>query len=106
MSNLKKYLKLGIWGLKTSFGPLGLKTIKPFIQSPSFSFHKKISHFIHNYKLNPFKLSNLKKYLNLGALGLKTGFGPPGLKIFNKPLFWKPSPNFPEKSLILTRIIT
>ena len=27
LSNLKKYLKLGVWDLKTSFGPLGPKTL-------------------------------------------------------------------------------
>ena len=29
---------------------------------------------MHNYKLNPMKLSNFKQYLNLAIWGLKTSF--------------------------------
>ena len=58
--------------LRTRFVPLGPKTLKPkhmpWTVAPIFT---KMFHFIHNYKLNPIKLSNLKQYHKGELLGLK-----------------------------------
>ena len=76
-SNLKKYHNHGVWSpfelhfafsLKTSFGLFRPKTLnKPSVQNPSSDFHKKRSHFILSYNLNP-KISNFKKYLKTWGL--------------------------------------
>ena len=40
--NLKKYIDLRVWGLETTFGPLGSKRhIKPYVQNNSYNFHKQ-----------------------------------------------------------------
>ena len=40
--NLKRYLKLKVWGLKTVFGPLGPKTFnEPNVQDQDSDFHEK-----------------------------------------------------------------
>ena len=84
-SIFKKYFDLGIWGLKTSFGKLGSKTLnKPYFQNPCSNCQKN-PHFIQNYNLNLIKFSNPKKYLNLRVWGLKTSFGPPGPKALIRP---------------------
>ena len=75
LSNLKKYLILGVLNLKNSFVPLRPKHLSHnTCPEPSVQFSQKVSHFVHNYKLNPVKLSNFKQYLNLVVWGLKTSF--------------------------------
>ena len=40
--NLKKYLDLRVWGLETTFGPLGpKKRIKPYVQNNSYNYSKQ-----------------------------------------------------------------
>ena len=64
-SNLKKILELRDWSLETRFEPLGSENfIKPQVLDPSSSFDKHGVIF-YNHKLNPIKLSNLKRYLGL-----------------------------------------
>ena len=40
-----------------------------------------MSHFIHNYKLNPIKLLNIKQFLNLIVWDLKLVFGNLGIRL-------------------------
>ena len=80
---LKNTVNHGVWSpfelhfgfsLKTSFGLFGPKTLnKPSVQNPSSDFHKKRSHFILSYNLNP-KISNFKKYLKTWGLKPKGQF--------------------------------
>ena len=75
LSNLKTYLIFGVWNLKISFVLLGPKHLSHNIcPEPSLQFSQKISHFIHNHKLNPIKLWNVKQYLNLVVWGIKASF--------------------------------
>lgn len=59
-SNFKKYIDLGIWGLKTSFGPLGPKRfIKSQVLSLWFQFPQKRPHL----KTNSMSMSlSINKY--------------------------------------------
>ena len=72
---LKKYLKIWVCSLKTSFVSLGTKHLSHNMSrtlAPVFT--KKLSQFTHYYKLNPIKLSNLKQSLKLVVWGIKTSF--------------------------------
>ena len=80
-----KTLTFGVWSLKTSLGQFGPKAFgRGLIKSLHISqdtwlqFSQTGPHFFKNYEMNLIKLKNLKKYLDLGAWGLETKFGPLG----------------------------
>ena len=77
-----KALTLEIWGLKTSlwqFGPKALcnRLIKPLVMRTLASIFKR-PHFLRNHGMNPIKLWDLRKIIDLWTWYLKTIFGPIG----------------------------
>ena len=86
--NLIKYFELGVWGLKTTFGPLGLK------RCFKLQFLQKEPHFLQNHKINPLKLWNLKNFLNLKSGTWKLHLGHLGSKDISSHKFRKLAPIF------------
>ena len=74
--NLKKCLDLGpknyIWATWAQ------KMYLAIIPEPWLQFSQTGPRFLKNHKINPIKLWNLKKCLELGAWDVKTTFGPFG----------------------------
>ena len=68
---------------KLFFSNLGPKTHQAISPEPQLIFSQRRPHFVQNHKLNPTKLSILKKYINLWVRPLKSCFGPFGLNSLN-----------------------
>ena len=68
LQNFKKYFELGVWGLETTFWPLGPRR---HVSSHKFRTLAQISqagpHFLKSHEMNSIKLLNLKKFLDLGT---------------------------------------
>ena len=60
------------------------KTYQAKSRKPWFQFSQTGLHFLTNHKMNPMKLWNLKKYLDLEVWGLETTFVPLGIKRLNE----------------------
>ena len=91
---------------KLVFGNLDPKVSWSHKSRTSFNFHKE-THFVQSHKLNPTKLSNLRKHLNVGLWGLKTSFGSFGVKIlFKSHILRTLTPIFTKITLFFIQIYT
>ena len=59
--DLRKFIDLGAWDLKTTFGPIGPRRHPVVSPEPWLQFSQRRPHFLKNHEESPVKLSNLKK---------------------------------------------
>ena len=72
--NLQKSFDLGVWGLETTLSHLGQKTYPTINPEPWLQFSQTRPHFLKNHEMNPIKLWNLKKFIDVWAWGLESIF--------------------------------
>ena len=84
------------WGQKA----YPTKSAEPWLQ-----FSQKRPHFFNNHEINVIKSWNLKKFIDLGVLGLETTFGPHGPEDISCHKSRNIAPIFTKKVLFFSRII-
>ena len=72
---------------------------------PWLQFSQIRPHFLKKYDINPIKLRNLKKHLDVWVWGLETTFGPLGPRRRIQPLVQNPCSNFYKQDLIFLTIM-
>ena len=96
---LKTFFDFGVWGLETTFGPLGLKRrIKPLLLNRNTTFciqHLIVSRIKSSFHWN---YEILKKFVNLGSGVWKLHLGHLGPKDVSSHNSWTLSPIFTYKT--------
>ena len=64
--DLRKFIDLGAWDLKTTFGPIGYGRHPDVGPELWLQFSQSSPYFLKNHEESPVKLSNLKKFIELG----------------------------------------